>query len=66
MIGGFKPNNIKKPHWYSVIITQCKLEALRFAVQHDESFVDTFCPELTTACSSLIKLENSPELIFAL
>ena len=42
MIGGFKPNNIKKPHWYSVIVTKCKLEALRFAVQHEDSFVDTF------------------------
>jgi hypothetical protein len=42
MIGGFKPNNIKKASWFSVVVTQCKLEALRFAVQYDESFVDTF------------------------
>ena len=45
MIGGFKPNNIKKPHWYSVIVTQCKLEALRFVVKHDDSFVDTFASD---------------------
>ena len=42
MIGGFKPNNVKRPNWFSVIVTQCKLEALRFAVQYDESFIDTF------------------------
>ncbi len=45
MIGGFKPNNIKKPHWYSIIVTQCKLEELRFAVKHDDSFIDTFATE---------------------
>jgi DNA polymerase III delta prime subunit len=45
MIGGFKPNLIKKSRWYSIIVTQCKLEALRFAVKHDDSFIDTFATE---------------------
>jgi energy-coupling factor transporter ATP-binding protein EcfA2 len=42
MIGGFKPNNIKKPNWYSIIITQSYKEALLNCAKHDESFIYTF------------------------
>jgi hypothetical protein len=42
MIGGFKPNNIKKVHWHSVIVTKCKLEALQFSIQYEGSFIDTY------------------------
>jgi hypothetical protein len=36
MIGGFKPNNIKKPNWYSIIITQSYKETLLNCAEHDE------------------------------
>jgi len=42
MIGAFKPNHIKHAKWSSTIITQCILEALRSAIEKDESFIDTF------------------------
>jgi hypothetical protein len=42
MIGAFKPNLVKHSQWSSTIITSCKLEALRNAIEKDESFIDTF------------------------
>ncbi len=42
MIGALKPNLIKHSQWSSTIITSCKLEALRNAIEKDESFIDTF------------------------
>ncbi len=45
MIGAFKPNLVKHSQWSSTIITSCKLEALRNAIEKDESFIDTFCDD---------------------
>ena len=42
MIGAFKPNLVKHSQWSSTIITSCKLEALRNAIEKDESFFETF------------------------
>ena len=42
MIGAFKPNLVKHSQWSSTIITSCKLEALRNAIEKDESFIDSF------------------------
>ena len=42
MIGGFKPNDIKRVQWHSEHVTESKIEALQFAIKYEGSFINTF------------------------